>query len=69
MLDIRFRGRPHILTGPARPPGAVNANIGLPPAAEGGVPDFPVSGVLWAPPPVWEPMRPSSCRSHLTVVK
>ena len=66
MLDIRFRGLPHILTGPAGPPGAVNTNSAQQPVTEAGAPDFPVSG---PPPPVWKPMRPSSCRDHLTVVK
>ena len=70
MVDIRFRGSPHILTGSAHPPVAMNANGRRPSALDAGVPDFPIPGLLWAPMPAsWGPMRPESGRHHLVVVK
>lgn len=69
MLEIRYAGLPLILIGLAHPPEAVNANRGSQPAIEPGVPDFPVKGLLWAPPRVWQKAHASSRRHYLTVVK
>lgn len=69
MLDIRFRGSPHILKGSALPPVAMNAN-GRPSALDADVPDFPIPGLLWAPMPAsWGPTGPGSGRDHLVVIK
>jgi hypothetical protein len=69
MMGLLFRGSPYIMVGSAQQPVALNANARRPEAPEVGLPDFPVAGLMWTPPPSWVPIRPRSSRDHLTIIK